>query len=374
MTDIRRLAMVGVVALAAACGGASGDEFTDSVPDARGLSLEVTAASDEGVPAALYEGDEATAQESLSNPPDYLAKTRQAIKDLNAFVAKIVGPIGELVRETAKEKPEIGDAKVYGPKDKGNVTLLLTIKRKAAKKFVWKLEAKALGGPDTTYRIVAVGEFMKVDRAHRGRGVVGLDLDAWASVDTTSKAQGKLLAAFAHAGENKVLVYRLKGFTPNSTNQPPVSGAIYGHRTASGEAVVRFASLADVVAGPNGAELFFGRLHWIPGVGGRADLFLPNRGANGQPPNGDVPSDKYFVARSCWDKAEQEGFKAVLACTVGQGPLGCTVLVNEGSRSACKPGVDNDNEPSESEGKGTGMEPGAPAQPDGDAPEEMPVF
>jgi hypothetical protein len=311
----------------------------------------------------------------LSNPPEYLAKTRQAIKDLNTFVGKIVGPIANVIATQAKEAPADKDARIYGPHDQGNVTLLLTVKRKTAVRYGWKLDAKPLGGADSAYKTVAVGELQKIERAHRGRGFVGLDLDAFASVDSTSKATGKLLAAFAHtAGGAKVLAYRLKNFTPDSTQHAAVNGALYGHKTPSGEAVVRFAGLTDAISGPNGDELMIGRLHWIPGTGGRADLLLPNKGVNGTPPNGDVPADKYIVAASCWDKSEQEGFKASFQCNVGQGPSGCTVISTEGSRTACKPGVDQDATVSDSDASRTNAEPDAPAQLDGDAPVEMPTF
>jgi hypothetical protein len=231
---------------------------------------------------------------------------------------------------------------------------------------------------------VAAGALRRINNhAHRGAGVTGIDLDAYASIDASSHAQGKLFNAFKHVGDDgeaKVLVYRLKGFTADSTQTPPADAIIYGHRTPSGEAVVRVVAVSESL-GPippsttdAGLELMLARLHWIPGIGGRADLYFPTLNAQGQSPNGDVPAGKFIVARSCWDAGEQEGFKAVLLCTAGQ-PVdmnNCQVGIT-GSAAACRPGVDTDNQPTDADKDSIAPEPGAPAVLDDQPPAQMPA-
>ncbi|MFL5360918.1 MAG: hypothetical protein ACJ78U_08125 [Myxococcales bacterium] len=119
---------------------------------------------------------------------------------------------------------------------------------------------------------------------------------------------------------------------------------IYGHKTPSGEAVVRVAAVSETLAGtPDaGPELMLARLHWIPSVGGRADLYFPSTMPRSTS-NGDVPAGKFVAAKSCWNQSEQEGFKSVAVCTAGQ-PVSansCTVTT-EGAESACRPGLTED--------------------------------
>lgn len=359
---------------AAACGGnATTSEYADAVPEVSSAQLEITGNSAaEGLVREDGSSDAIQQDVTLSNPPEWLAKTRAGIKELNDYVKKVMAPISVLVLETAKADPAVGSVQVFGPKDQGNANWKLSVKKKADKKFTWKLEARTLGSTDdAAFKIVAVGEMDRAaEAAHHGKGVLGLDLDAYATVDTTSKGTGKLLAAFAHAGPGKVLVYRLKNFTPDSSAHAAVSAVIYGHKTASGETVVRVASVSDVVAGP-ALELMFSHLHWMPGVGGRADLLIPNKGVNGTAPNGDLPSTKFGVGKSCWNAQEQEGFKTVGLCTVGQGVAGCT-FDTAGAVSAC---TASGKDASENESKDdTTEEDGAPAQVPSDPPTDMPAF
>jgi hypothetical protein len=369
MSKIRWFA-ASLLVLAAACGGNKADEFAEATPDVQAMQLEITGDAAEG--AVRDDGSDAPqALVALSNPPEYLAKTRAAIKDLNDYVKKVLTPIALLAQQAGSA--EVGATKVFGPKDQGNANWKLSVKKIADKTFRFKLEARALGSTDdAAFKAVAVGELARgAEQAHRGKGVLGLDLSAYATVDTTSHAAGKLLASFAHAGLGKVVVYRLAAFTPDSTARAAVSAVIYGHQTASGEAVVRAATLSDVITTTSAKELMFSHLHWMPGVGGRADLLLPNKGVGGTAPNGDLPSNKWAAAKSCWNATEQEGYKAFGLCTVGQGIAGCTFEV-AGATTACtasgRDPADTDN-PSD-----VTTEPGAPATPPSDPPATMPAF
>jgi hypothetical protein len=274
------------------------------------------------------------------------------------------------------------NTKVYGPKDENGVTWKLTVARIEAARFAWKLEGKPVGADDSAYKTVAAGALARIVAAeHRGSGVVAIDLDAYAAIDSTSHAAGKVFNAFKHVGADgnaRVLVYVLKGFSADTTQSQPADAIVYGHRTASGEAVVRVVanseSLPPLSGGTDaGPELMLARLHSIPQVGGRADVYFPGTGISGSGTNGDVPPGKFIVARSCWNAAEQEQFKAVFVCTQGQpvSATSCTSTV-DGAPTACQPGVDTADDPGDADKSSTSEEPGAPATLDDAPPTSMP--
>jgi len=372
---MKKILCISVLTLLAACGGA--DEFAASTPDVRGQSIELTGSSLEG--ATFLQESSGVSSQDLSNPPEYLAKTRTAIKGLNDLVKKFVGPVVDAVALGGKDLSGKADTKVFGPKDEANLTWKLTVKRISGRRFGWILEGKPLGQFDSAYKTVAAGALQRIGNAdHRGAGRTSIDLDAYASIDPTSHAQGKLFNAFKHFGDDgdaKVVVYVLKSFTADSTAAAPADGVIYGHKAASGEAVVRFAAVSESLAplsqgtADAGPELMLARLRWIPAVGGRADIYFPSTtGVLGVNSNGDVPSGKYIAAKSCWDKTEQEGFKAVALCTAGQ-PVdaNCQISIEGVESAACKPGIDREERMDDSEESDVSAESDAPGKLD-DAP------
>ena len=370
------LLFIPAFALAAACG--SVNEFAASTPDVRGQSIELAGTSAEGA-TFLQESSGVTSQD-LSNPPEYLARTRAAIKGLNDLVKKFLTPVVDAVATGGKDLTASGDAKVFGPKDENGITWKLTVRRVSGHRFGWVLEGKPLGQFDSAYKTIAAGALQRTgDAEHRGRGRTSIDLDAYATIDPTSHAQGKLFNAFKHFGDDgeaKVIVYALKGFTADSTVAPAADAVVYGHKTPSGEAVVRVAafseSLAPSTAGATdaGPELMLARLRWIPGIGGRADVYYPSTtGTLGVNSNGDVPSGKYIAAKSCWDKTEQEGFKAVAVCNAGQpvSAANCQIAIEGVESTACKPGIDREDRMSDSDENDVSAESDAPGKLD-DAP------
>lgn len=378
-------ALLMAATLAAACGGSTSDTLADTTPDVGGLTLEMTGSSAE---LAREDGSALTAAEQdLASGPEYLAHTRDAIRALNQGVRHFLEQLAALGQTTPANGP--GNTKIYGPVDKGGATYRLIVRAgnstddrghgmmgAADKLGLWKLEAKPLGGADAAYQVVATGRMKRgnADKAHRGRGVIGVDLDKLATIDTTFAGRGKLFGAFSHAGETKTLVYRLVAFTPDPAQHEPLTAAFYGHKTASGLTRVRVAGLFDVLAGPNGKELLASRARWLPGVGGRADVILPTA-QRGATTNGDVPAGKFIVGRSCWDAQEVEGYKLVLQCAAGKpiSSTNCTTLEETGAVTACKPGAQDAAEPP-ADLDDTTPEPGAPAQMDDDCPVAMPAF
>jgi len=375
---MKKLSMcIPALALAAACGG-SVNEFAASTPDVRGQSIELTGSSAEGA-TFLQEGAGVSAQD-LSNPPEYLAKTRAAIKGLNDLVKKFVTPVVDAVAAGGKDVTGSADTKVFGPKDENGITWKLTVRRVSGRRFGWVLEAKPLGQFDSAYKTVAAGALQRTGNAeHRGAGRTSIDLDAYASIDPTSHAQGKLFNAFKHFGDDgeaRVVVYALKGFTADSTVAAPGDAVVYGHKSASGETVVRVAAFSETLAPSTagaadaGPELMLARLRFIPTVGGRADVYYPSTtGTLGLNSNGDVPSGKYIAAKSCWDKTEQEGFKAVAICNAGQAvsAANCQISIEGVESTACKRGIDREDRMSDSDENDVSAESDAPGKLD-DAP------
>ena len=358
-------------ALVSACGGTTTtDELAQGTPDVEGLTLEMTGSTDELSREAGNEELDAQAQH-LGVGPEYLGRTREAIQALNQAVRKLVEPIVALARTEGTAGQ--GGVKTFGPKDVGGATFLLSVKKAGINHF-WKLEAKTIGAADSTYQAVAIGKLKRGEVAHRGGGVIGMDLDKLGAIDSTFKGRGKLFNTFKHAGGAKMLAYHLVGFTPDPAVREPLTATFYGHKSASGEARVRVAGLFNVLAATTAKELMLSRAVFKPGVGGRADILLPavQRGGGA---NGDVPAGRFIVGHACWDTQEQEGFKLVLSCEAGKPPstTTCTVLEQAGTRANCKPGVETDNDaPSDLDDGST--EQGAPGSFDDEAPSAMPGF
>jgi hypothetical protein len=112
------------------------------------------------------------------------------------------------------------------------------------------------------------------------------------------------------------------------------------------------------------------RLRFIPAVGGRADVYYPSTtGTLGLNSNGDVPSGKYIAAKSCWDKSEQEGFKAVAICNAGQAvsTANCQISIEGVESTACKRGIDREDRMGEGDENDVSAESDAPGKLD-DAP------
>lgn len=340
------------------CGKSRDTAWVEATPDFDGLALEISgvAAESGGLTSARQDG-------LGEGAPHFLREARQGIAHLNAQVRRVIAPIAELVNES-RGTTAAGDAKVYGPKDRGNASYRLTISRQAANKFGWRLEAKALGADDSSFVTVAGGFLVKGEQPHRGRGALGVDLDALRAVDTSVVPQGKVLCGFAHVGESKTLSYRLKGFTPDAAVHAPMDAAFVGHRVMpSGATAVRLVTLADIHEDPTKTlqELVRARVRYLPGTGGRADVLATG---------GDVPVGKVLVGTACWDAQETEGFYALRLCEQGK-PLTCQLVRSAGVRSNCALGADVDEPPGDNP-LDASPEADAPSV-DVEAPTSMPV-
>jgi hypothetical protein len=344
----RQSFLVAGLCLAAACGSSTGtDEYLAAVPTFSGLSAEVSDAPSEGTSltattdAALIAP--ATADVTSSTSPDWLPKIRDAIRSLNQGLKNAFGPIEQLVLTKGPSQTK-GQVYTYGPYTQNGYDYLLSVVRVAGDHFGWKLQVKATGAADTAYVAFAAGTTFKVpsDQVHRGRGTIGIDLDAYKTVVTTFPGQGKLFVAFSHHGfgpaavdagvtdQSKTLIYALKNFSADTTQWQPVDALFYAHKNGlSGVTSVRVAAYADIAEIPNDTpakELLIGRARYNPGVGGRAEVAVLG---------GDL-GNQVFFGRECWDKAESLVFKATALCTLGDVPgVGSCTWTTSGNEAAC---------------------------------------
>jgi len=353
--------------LATACGSSSsGDQLQASVPDSAGLTLEATGAASED--AALTSGDSAaltagpSSTDATASGLEFLPAIRTAIQDLNQGVHQFFDPIGQIIASKGQDIG-VGSAETFGPTDKDGVTYLLTVKRFAPRRFAWKLEGKTAGSAaDVPFTLLAVGTVFHAenDAIHRGRGQIGIDLDAFKTVKPGFMGQGKLYGAYSHydvtdpsglAGDSKTLIYVLRNFSIDTSAHAPVSAAFAGHKNRAGVRRVRvlyYGDLPQFVGTPDLAELLLGRARFNPGVGGRADALVTG---------GDVPSGELIYGAECWDKDENLTWKKVWACT---GPGACTVVSETGDRTACAVDLRDDTPEAPTDQQDVAPETGAP--------------
>lgn len=351
MTLARSSFVVAGLFLAAACGSSSGgDPYQAAVPTFAGLSAEVSGAPSEGASLTSAEGADAAliapapgADLGTGTTPDWLPKIRDAIRSLNQGLKDAFGPVEKLVLTSGPSQTQ-GQVYKYGPYDQGGFSYLLSVVRVAGNHYGWKLEVKKTGDADTAYVRFAAGTTFKVpsDEVHRGRGSIGVDLDAYKTVVTTYPGQGKLFVAFSHhgfgaaaadagvTGQSKTLVYGLKNFSADTSKWQPVDAVFYAHKNGlSGVTSVRVASYGDIPEIPNDTpakELLLGRARYNPGVGGRAEVAVLG---------GDL-GDKIFFGRECWDRSESLVFKATALCAMGEAPgMGTCTWTTSGNEAAC---------------------------------------
>jgi hypothetical protein len=268
--------------------------------------------------------------------------------------------------------------------DQGGVTYLLTVRRFAPNRFAWKLEGKTTGAAaSVALTTLAVGTLFhaSTDMVHRGRGQIGVDLDAFATVSPGFMGQGKLYGAYSNytltadadagsasavAGDAKTLVYVLRNFSIDTSAHPPISAAFVGHKTLDGvrdARVLYYGEMPEFVGSPDHDELLLARARFNPGVGGRADALVTG---------GDVPSGEFIYGAECWDVSESLGWRKVWSCT-SLNPTSCTVESEQGDVTACAVDLRDDSPEAPTDGTDTTLDPGAP-DPSVGAVSVMPSF
>lgn len=309
-------------------------DATDAVPEQAAFELGVTDdASSEGTATADDAVDPATemgavvdtATETLDVAPE-LAAGRHAVRELNEALRRFMQPIVALVRDTDPSSQQ-GDVRTWGPVTRGETEFVFVLRHGSARHYGWLLLARPAGST-TDYTNVAAGGITVGYAPRRGRGTIGLDLDALGSVDPTVTARGTLLAGFAHAAHGSIVGYRLHAFTPDPANVAPVDALAQRVHLDGGYNRVRLAYYGNVPESATDApELVLARLRHRRGVGGRADALVTA---------GDVPDGHVFVVNECWDKALASGYRLLRDCPAdGIGGDQCTVVATHGDESAC---------------------------------------
>jgi hypothetical protein len=335
---------------AAACGNSTSapDAFQSAVPTSEALTMEVSGAGSEN--AASDSASVQVQADALGGSGlEFLPAIRNAIAGLNQGMKDAFGPVEKAVVTEGRTQAN-GEVKVYGPfTGSGGFQYLLTVARLSETHFAWKLQVGPPGstpdaGSTAGFVTFAAGTTFRAasDLPHRGRGTIGVDLDAYKTVNTGFPGQGKLFVAFSHHGpasaadggssanRSRTLVYVLKNFSADLTKWQAVDAVFYAHKNGiTGVTTVRVVSFADIPSIPNDTaakELLIGRARYNPGVGGRAEVAVTG---------GDLDGSVFFGIE-CWEKAENLVFKATAVCSPGEMPgSGSCTWTAAGNESAC---------------------------------------
>ncbi len=339
---------VGVSALAlclSACGSdrselerpepAVDSQYLEGVPEQAALQLAIT--EDVGAEALASEdeaiGDvasEALGSVELALDADStaysLGRARDAVRDLNRGLRNFLGPIAAVVRNVEPDEVEANVA-MWGPVTRGATQFRVFVRRGALRRYGWLLQARPDGSSDG-YSNVAAGGIQLGALARRGRGTLGVDLDAFGDVDPTVAARGKILAGFAHGPRGTVLRYGLRDFSKGDETATPIDAAFQGVHLTGGYNRVRLAFHGNLPETDTDAEeLVLARVRHHRGEGGRADLLVTG---------GDIPDGQVWVVSECWNSALGSGYRIVLECP-GDGPGGeqCVPRSTTGEPGAC---------------------------------------
>ena len=207
--------------------------------------------------------------------PEVIDQARAGAEAINAGVRAALNPIRDLIRTTPAEEE---DTLSYGPMLLGGASYRFTIRRLSGERhFGWRLEVQpaAGGGPFA----LAAGSLIRVgDAPRRGRGTLGVDLDAMSAADPTVAGKGKLLIGFVHAGSGdgandaKVLHVSLRDYTPDPATVAAMNGEAFAWRRGTSANQARIVTRVNVASTATAAEeLIAIKLRWQKDVGVRAD-------------------------------------------------------------------------------------------------------
>ncbi|HET9932034.1 MAG TPA: hypothetical protein VFQ35_15130 [Polyangiaceae bacterium] len=338
MRSLHQLSQIALFAsLVAACSSKSEtDAELEGVPEQAAFALSVTddatsegsATADDAVdPSAdITSSLEAVSQAVESDVAPELANARGAVRALNQALRHFMQPIVALVRDT-EPTSTVGRVKVWGPVTRGPTEFRFTLRHGTLRHYGWVLEARPEGSNDA-FTTVAAGGITVGFAPRRGRGTVGIDLDALASVDPTVVAGGALLARFAHGAAGSIVGYRLRDFM-SEAQATPINALVQGVHLKGGTNRLRLAYHGNLPETATAApELVLARVRHQRGEGGRADLLVTG---------GDVPNGHAWVVSECWNSTLKAGFRRVLDCPGdGIGGERCEVVATTGDASACR--------------------------------------
>lgn len=404
MTRLRLFLAAALALGLAACGSKAEPDFAGGTPDAAGLTLETTGGAGDGLTATSSSGGAALTVDTSGvttlaaitcQSYEFTCNIRRSIAGVNYFIRGALEPVEALIASGPVSKPS-DDVRVYGPMGlpvaSPVASFRLTVKYVGDDTFRWRLEAQALAPPDAPFLVVMAGQLHRGDIPHRGTGFIGIDVDQLNAVNPGAfPGQGKLLAAFAHVGLQKALIYAAKQFQVGGM-AAPVTAIFTGWKNSLGQARVRLAALDELVAPAAGAdagnELLVSRIGYWPLVGGRTAVAV--LGPDVQSYSDAALYVNAFVGLECFDASIAVSYRAMFACGTSTSTMmyACSPLdtwnasngvgVGAGGlpvAGACAPDTDI-FDPTMGPGTDAGsmaMEPGAPATPDS-PPSVMPGF
>ncbi|MFZ5895067.1 MAG: hypothetical protein ACOY0T_28665 [Myxococcota bacterium] len=323
--------------LLGACGSQSNtNSDSDAVPEHAAFQLsltddvdsEATASDADAIDPAAAEVTsalDAVSQAVNADVAAELVNCRGAVRDLNQALRSFMEPIVALVRDN-EPTSTFGRVKVWGPLTRGHTEFRFTLRHGTLRHYGWLLEAR-VAGSDDAFTTVAAGGITLGFAPRRGRGSIGIDLDALGSVDPTLVARGALFARFAHGAAGDIVGYRLRDFTARAL-ATPVNALVQGVHLKGGSNRVRLAFYGNLPETATAApELVLARVRHQRGEGGRADLRLSG---------GDIPASNVWVVSECWSAGLASTFRIVRDCPGdGVGGQRCEVVASTGDPSAC---------------------------------------
>lgn len=292
---------------------------------------EATATEDDAIDISSMAADELE-QASVPETTDAndLGQVRHAVKELNQSVREFLIHVAAIVRNEEPSR-ELGALRIWGPVMRGATEYRFILRHAAAHRWGWRLDAR-LAGSSETFSRVAAGEITVRNRARRGSGLMGFDLDALSAVDPTVVAQGQILAGFRHGDLGTTVSYALRDFTRDSAVRPGMDALLRMVHSKQGGNRVRLAWRGNVEDTATAAEeLVLARVRHQTDAGGRSDFVVVQ---------GDVPSGEALVISQCWNKQLQSGFRIVRSCPLdGLGGEACSVTTSSGDVNACAPSL-----------------------------------
>ena len=229
--------------------------------------------------------------------PEAIDQARAGAEAINAGVRAALNPIRDLIRTP----PAVADDTLtYGPMPIGGASYRMTMRRLSdERRFGWRLEVQP--GDGGAVALAAGGLIQVGDTARRGRGTMGVDMDALSAADAGVTGKGQLLIGFAHTGSGdaandaKILHVSLRGYTPDAAAVMAVNAEVFAWRRGTSANEARIVTRANVAATASAAEeLIAIKLRWQKSVGARADA-----AATG----GDVPAGDVLRFTTCADAA-----------------------------------------------------------------------
>lgn len=288
--------------------------------------LEGTATEDDAIdPTAV--ADDIDLLDVPEDAAEDMVAGQHAIRQLNQGLRTFLAPIVKLVRTTAPDR-QVGALKVWGPIAKDGVEYRLLVRNASNNRYAWRLDARAeeAGG---AYERIALGVLVRGEEARRGKGALGVDLDALGELNSNVRARGKVLVGFRHGAAGTTVGYGLRDFTADPESKGGVDALLRGVHLKTGANRLRLAFRGDVEGSASAAEeLVLARLRHLRGVGGRSDVVALG---------GDVPEGQLWVRSQCWTKGLAKVFSEVQLCPL-EIPVDlsvCQVLETDGDVTAC---------------------------------------